>query len=280
MARLHRESRQISVDAELAPAASVNAGDTEIVQGLARGLTTLRAFRPEDVELSNIEISARVGLPRSTVSRLCKTLMRLGYLNYSPVTGNYSLGSGILALARSLLDNMSNRIPATPAMKILAEQVKLPVSLGIRDQDVILYLETVSHAEARPARFGLGTRLPIASTAMGRAHLAGLPENEAQALIRILQEEYPEKNWPALQPAIIKARTDVEQLGYCFTYEEWQTNVVGIACPIRLQDGGLLTINCGGTTEEISMQRIHEEIGPLLVKTAQEIVRVSGASTG
>ena len=43
------------------------------VQGLARGLSVLRAFRPGESALGNAEIAARTGLSRPTVSRLTQT---------------------------------------------------------------------------------------------------------------------------------------------------------------------------------------------------------------
>jgi DNA-binding IclR family transcriptional regulator len=55
--------------------------DRQFVNGLARGLEVLRAFRPDDGPLGNHALAERTGLPRSTVSRLTYTLTSLGYLS-------------------------------------------------------------------------------------------------------------------------------------------------------------------------------------------------------
>ena len=61
---------------------------------LARGLSVLRAFSPDNRPIGNAEIAARVGLPKATVSRLTFTLTELGYLNYNEDIERYSLGPG------------------------------------------------------------------------------------------------------------------------------------------------------------------------------------------
>src|SRR5438477_10477884 len=77
--------------------------DSRLVQGVARGLAVLRAFKPGDCSLSNTEIAIRTALPKPTVSRLTQTLTALGYLSFNPGLGRYALGAGVVALCHSLL---------------------------------------------------------------------------------------------------------------------------------------------------------------------------------
>ncbi|MCZ7655075.1 MAG: helix-turn-helix domain-containing protein [Rhodocyclaceae bacterium] len=75
------------------------AKDRQFVPALARGLDILRAFTPRHPVLGNNEIAQRAHLPKPTVTRLTYTLTQLGYLNYSPESGQYSLSVGVLASA-------------------------------------------------------------------------------------------------------------------------------------------------------------------------------------
>ena len=52
--------------------------DRLFVTALARGLEILAAFRADDANLSNQQLAQRTQLPKSTVSRLCYTLIKLG----------------------------------------------------------------------------------------------------------------------------------------------------------------------------------------------------------
>lgn len=270
MARLPRRARQVVPGTEI-DLSSDSYDDTQLVRGLARGMAILKAFQPGDDHLSNFDIAERTGVPRSTVSRLCATLMRLGYLTYSSTLGYYALGPGILALCRSLLDNMANRIGATPILQRLADSLHLPISLGIRDHLSILYIETAHHAGSRPARFDLGTRLPFETTAIGRAYLAAVDKDERKMIISRLESRSPDSDWATLRGAIEEARRSIAQDGFCFAIGEWRADVVGVAVPVRLSDGMLLSLNCGGTPDEVSRERIGAEIGPLLVQAAVDI---------
>jgi len=103
MARLSPPQRKIETD--------LLEGEEAPVQGLARGLFVLRAFRPGESALSNAEIAARTGLSRPTISRLTQTLTALGYLAYVPRLGRYTLGAAIASLCHSLLSGSRTASP-------------------------------------------------------------------------------------------------------------------------------------------------------------------------
>lgn len=277
MARVMRTERHKRLGSGLVGAA--DEADAPGVRGLSRGLELLSAFRADDCYLSNLELAERTNLPRSTVSRLCTTLMRMGYMTYSPVRGCYALGPGIVGLSRALLDNMANRFAASHILQALADKVHLPVSLGMPDTCEIVYIETARHRGARPARFDLGTRLPIETTAIGRAYFAGLSTEDAETLLSLLKAQSETSDWSKLERALEEARVAVESQGYCGVREEWRPDVVGLAAPVRLDDGTLLAINCGGTIAEVPESRARAEIGPLLAIAAAEIAKNASASS-
>ena len=172
--------------------------DAHAVQGLARGLSVLRAFRPGEGALSNAEIAARTGLSRPTVSRLTQTLTALGYLAYVPRLGRYTLGAAIASLCHSLLSGMPYRIAAQPFLREVAETTRLPVSLGARDNLHMINIDTVRHDNAPPARFDLGARIPLATTAMGRAYLFALPTAERSGLLDRIRRDAG-RDWRAIR---------------------------------------------------------------------------------
>ena len=62
-----------------APPPSSGQKDYRINSGLARGLSVLKAFGPDNRPIGNAEIASRVDLPKATVSRLTFTLTELGW---------------------------------------------------------------------------------------------------------------------------------------------------------------------------------------------------------
>lgn len=240
------------------------------VQGLARGLSVLRAFRPGESALGNAEIAARTGLSRPTVSRLTQTLTALGYLAYVPRLGRYTLGAAIASLCHSLLSGMPYRIAAHPFLREVAAATRLPVSLGARDQLHMINIDTVRHDNAPPARFDLGARIPLATTAMGRAYLFAVPESERRGLLDRIRRDVG-REWRTIRSGIDSAFEMIERSGFCISAGEWRADVVGVGAPVVTADGIVLAVNCGGPPFEISEERAITDVGPRVAHAAASI---------
>ena len=164
---------------------------------MARGLEVLRAFRPDDGPLGNHDIAERTSLPTSTVSRLTYTLTTLGYLSYSSSLGKYSVGTPALSLGYACLAGMSVRDIARPFMHELAKTTGASVALGSRDQLSMLYIECCRPDAAVTLKLDVGSRIPLATTSMGRALLAALTKGERDNLLEEVRRL--EKNrWPQI----------------------------------------------------------------------------------
>ena len=112
--------------------------DRQFVTSLARGLEVLRAFRPGDGVLGNLEIANRTGLPRPTVSRLTATLAKLGYLEYVARLRKYRIGPSVLALGYVFLSSLDVRRAANAAMQELADYAEASVTLRATDEIALI----------------------------------------------------------------------------------------------------------------------------------------------
>jgi DNA-binding IclR family transcriptional regulator len=245
--------------------------DTRLVQGLARGLTVLRAFRPGETSLSNSELAERTGLAKPTISRLTQTLTALGYLQFVARTGRYQLGAGVVALCHSLLVGMPHRIVARPVLQDLADSSRLLASLGMRDQVEMLTIETARHPHMRPARFDLGSRLPIETTSMGRAYLFGLLVDERETLLRRMRLQHSRDEWRSIRARIDAAFESIAKRGFCISLGDRRPDVFAVGAPVLTPDGTVLAINCGGMPSEVSADHLENEIGPRLAFAAAQI---------
>lgn len=244
--------------------------DRQFVTALARGLEVLRAFGPGEVLLGNQEIAARTGLPKATISRLTHTLCRLGYLRYVEALGKYRLGVGTLALGVSALASIGVRGVARPLMQGLADETNVSVSLGGRDRLDAVYLESCRSQSPVTLRLEVGSRIPVATTAMGRALIAGLPEGERAILFGQLAGQYG-KGWPRVRAGIDQALDEYRSRGFVLSAGDWQPDVHAVGVPLNAPDGsGPLALNCGGPSFMLGRERL-EEIGPRLVALARAI---------
>jgi len=276
-----RRGRSLEIDPTLDDDQSVDepiGRDRQFVTALARGLDILRVFRPGDGPLGNQDIAQRTGLPKPTVSRLTYTLTKLGHLVYLERLAKYQIGLGVLTLGHVALSAMSVRHLARQHMQALADHSDVPVALGTRDRLSMIYAEACRSRDTLSLRYDIGTRIPIAVTAMGRAYLAALPERERLYLLEHLEKRYGAR-WREVRRGIDKAVREVAERGFCCSLAEWQADVFAVAAPLRLPDGsGLMAINCGGPGFLIDAKRLIEDIGPRLVNLVRTVETKSTAA--
>jgi DNA-binding IclR family transcriptional regulator len=243
----------------------------KFIVSLARGLEVLRTFTPGEGLLGNQEIAARTGLPKATVTRLTYTLTQLDYLTHLERLQKYQLAPGALAIGYSALANMRIRQIARPHMQALANYSGASVALGSRGRLNLLYVEHCRAKSAVMLRLDLGSRIPIATTAMGRAMLAALPEKERDWLLRHIARREG-RRWPKVRLGIERARKEFANRGFTLSVGEWQTDVTAVGVPLIPADGsGIFAFNCGAPSFHFSRNRLVSDIGPRLVNMVRNI---------
>lgn len=250
-----------------------------LVTALARGLQILRAFGPGDDFLGNAELARRTGIPRPTISRLTSTLTTLGYLRYSERMEKYQLGPGVLALGFRFLASMSIRDIAQPFMQKLADDTDCLVALGTEDGEYMTYIEACHGSGPLVVRMEIGSRIPVVTSAIGRAYVAGLPEERRKRYLEQLKRRLGAENWAATEAMLEEGRKQYEEWGYCVALGDWERDVHGVAVPLILPDGEVMAINCGGLAQRLTDRVIHEHLGPRLADMARRIAMQAGADS-
>ena len=254
-------------------------GDRKFVTALARGLDILRAFRPGDTLLGNRDFAERTGLAKATVTRLTHTLTELGYLRYDAAASRYALDAGILALGFALLSGSDILELARPHMRAFAAQAGVAVSLGCRDDDAVVYLETIRSATALSLGLAAGSRLSMLTSSMGRAWLAVQPTAERDALVAHLVRDEGARA-TGLAAGVRRAVADFARDGCCYSWSDWHPDVNAVAVPFRdLRQDRWLILTASGPAASIQPTVFSEELGPRLRKLAAHLGPVAQAST-
>jgi DNA-binding IclR family transcriptional regulator len=252
-------------------------GDRKFVTALARGLEVLRCFTPTEGQLGNGEIAERTGLPKPTVSRLTYTLTKLGYLAHVERLAKYQLAPAALALGYTALANIRIRQLARTHMQELADYAGAVVALGTRDRLDLIYLELARSKHGAMLRLMQGSRLPIANTAMGRALIAGMPDEERNWLLGYIKRQEG-KNWPKVKASIERAMKDFETRGFTLSLGDWERDINAVGVPLAASDGsGVFAFNCGAPGFQFTRERLESDIGPRLVNMVRNVeVALSG----
>ncbi|EMR0688013.1 IclR family transcriptional regulator [Pseudomonas aeruginosa] len=244
--------------------------DRQFVTALARGLELLRCFTPRESLLGNQELAKKTGLPKPTVSRLTHTLTRLGYLRHLPHSGKYQLEVGVMSFGYAMLSNLSIRALARPLMEEMAGYAKAAVAMAARDRLSMVYLDVV-HGEANlTMRRQVGSHLSLHRSAIGRACLAAMPEDEREFILGHIRKRHPE-DWPEVRKGLERAFRDYAGYGFCLSLGEWQRDVNAVGVALHHESHGLLAFNCGGPSFHLKREKLEDDIGPRLLHMVHNI---------
>lgn len=267
--------RKASADPSSLPARS-EGGDN--VAALERGFRVLDCFAHARRPLGNSEVAALTGIPRPSVTRLIATLVTLGHLR--PVSGSerWEMAAGVVRLAEAFLGALDIRSFARPHLVRLAEELGVSSFLGVRDGIEVLVVEA-SRARSAVAVIGadVGTRMSLATSALGRGWLAGVDEPMRQAVREQLRHAGASR---AELAQLDRALLDAREAGYTVSLGDWNPNVNAIAVPVRTPGGEVVSINCGGPGFVLSSERLMTAVVPRLLAAAAALARDIGGQAG
>jgi DNA-binding IclR family transcriptional regulator len=257
--------------------AAVTRESGALVAPFARALALLGAFTPQDRWLGNSQLVARTGMPPSTVTRIAQSLAALRYLHYAPAERKYRLAAAVLALGYGAIVNSDVQRAARAHMQAFAARHKVLVNLSTRDRLELIVLESCGETTAAmPVDLHVGARVGIASSPMGWALLAALPELERFYLLENIERRMP-REWPRLRRRSGEAVAQVHDQGFCVSLGESERDAGVVATPLLIEDHAPLVLACIGSGAEASRQRLRRELGPLLLALAADI-RQSGVT--
>ena len=237
---------------------------------LARGLSLVEAFGPDDLWLGNAELARRTGLSKPTVSRLSATLIELGYLTRN-VDGTFRPGLRLLALAYPVLRGLTIRQVARPLMMDLAREIRGAVSLAALDRLNLIYIETARSADPHPLVPDVGNNAPLIQTAIGRALLAQLGEKTREQILERARVETPDL-WKRYHAKTMQALQDCAKQGYCISTGDFNPNIHAVGVPLlTLKDGTALSLNCGIPPYRLGQGQLQNDIAPRAVALAASI---------
>ena len=259
--------------------AKKGATDRSFVVALSRGLDVLRAFHANDGLLGNQEIAARTNLPKPTVSRLTYTLTKLGYLTPVPRFEKYQLAPSALSLGYAALANLGVRHLSEPFREEVMRETGGAVAIGGRDRHSMIYFGQSRNGLTLGVQLDVGSRVPIATTAMGRAYFWALSPEERSALLRDLRDHYGSR-WSKLRDGLERSGEFIARHGFAMSTGDWHADIAAAGVALKLNDGtGPYAFNCGAPAFRFTEDRLLNDIGPRLLTMVRNIEAALGGMT-
>jgi IclR family acetate operon transcriptional repressor len=238
---------------------------------LERGFTILETIAESSSGLTNSEISRKLEIPKSTASYLLRTMEKRGYLRKDETTGKFRLGFRLLRLTHGILDNVDVREVAKPVMQEFVKRTQMASHLAVLDNGRAVYVEKIEAESFVRMDIWVGHRLPVHTTAVGKALVAYLPTEE---VIRILEERGMEKRTLqtiSTHTRFLRELEKVRTYGFALDNEENSEGVRCVASPIFNMQGKVIaaigTSNLSFHLEDSKLPEIVE----ILKKSAAEI---------
>jgi DNA-binding IclR family transcriptional regulator len=200
------------------------------IQVIARAAEMLRLLQAHPGGLSQAEIGERLGMARSTVSRILNALDDEGLVATRSGRGPYRLGPELARMASTV--RLSIVMDVHPFMEELSRELEETVDLSILDEDRARFVDQVVSPHRLRAISAVGESFPLHCCANGKAILASLPPaQQAQVLPKRLSRLTPNT---ITTPAALRKELDRIQVeGVAYDREEQTEGVCAVGAVLR-----------------------------------------------
>lgn len=275
----YRIMKQRSTTERNGPAAVTRASGTQAVD---RALALLTALGTARAEASLPELTAELGLHKTTIFRLLGALEREGFVARSVERQTYCLGPAVIRLGAQAQRATGLNDAAHPVLLALAADTGETATLEVLVGDEVLILDEVHGRFLVGSRPEVGTRWPAHAASTGKVLLAAARFADGAAERRA--REQPPARLVRLTPNTITSRArlerelaDVWRLGFAVGREEVELGFVAVGAPVRNADGRVLAaISVGGPRTRLDDGRI-ESLATLVRAAADRVSARLGA---
>jgi DNA-binding IclR family transcriptional regulator len=245
-------------------------------QSLARGLAILEAFSRERAELGIRELSRLLGVDKSIVHRLARTLVARGFLEQSGETQRYRIGARAFSVGQQYAVARGLEETALPVLRDLTREHELNAYLGVLTQGAVVYRLALQSAGPIVIRVSPGALASLHSTALGKALLAAEPDEVARRLLG--RGPLPRLTAATLtDPEVVLEHVrEARRLGYAVSDEENLPGVLAIGAPVRDRTGQVVAAISGARPRYLTPDSAVPGIARVVVEAARAISRRLG----
>jgi DNA-binding IclR family transcriptional regulator len=240
------------------------------IQSVQKAISILKAFTIHDPELGVNELSRRVGLHKSTVSRLLSTLEQAALVERDAATDKYRLGVELIALAGLVISHADVRTVSRGHLRWLAELTEETVNLAVPDGTYVINVEQIPSSRLVRDIGWIGRRSPLHCTSTGKVLLAHMPTWEIDKVLAGPLAGFSPST--ITDPDRLRGElSKVLEQGFAIGQEELEEGLNAVAAPVRNHEGRVVAaVSVSGPSYRVSPGRFTELSG--LVKEAADRV--------
>ncbi len=249
------------------------------VEPVLRALAVLEALNRQPHAAPLQALADATGLPKPTLVRLLDTLIAGGYVRRLSRREGYALTERVMRLSGGFRHDDAIVEAARPFLSALTAQFKWPVGIATLDRDAMLVrASTVRESPFSTDANFVNRRIAMLLSALGRAYLAFCPDDEREAILRLLRASPREANRPARDARFVAGvLRDTRRRGFATTAPLQGDDYRGMAVPLQQGGGvrGAITLRYLETA--VPESEAVARFLPALKRTAEQIVAASKA---
>jgi len=216
------------------------------------------------------ELAAHADLPRSTVHNYLSTLEQEEYVVNDD--GRYHVGTRFLELGAYARNRRKIYGIAKPEVRRLAAETGELANLLIEEHGRGTYLQRARGADAVQVEAHVGTRVPLHTTALGKAILSHLPRSRVDEIVESHGLEPATPGTVGNREELLAEREEIRDRGYAFDDEERLQGLRCVAAPILSTDDRVLgAVSVSGPSHRIRGDRFRDTLPNKLLETVNVI---------
>lgn len=239
--------RPLLLDADLsAPVSAAGAtGPTDGPNAIEKALALLAALGSGRSAEPLSGLASRTSMPKSTVCRILKTMESQGFVGRKGQL--YCLGPRVFELGRQAelsAHNDLRNLSVGPLERLFAD-VRTTVHLAVPAGTEVLLIEKITAPGASRVPTRVGSTLPAACTALGKALLAYADERTVEGAMKAIVPAPTPRTARSLSELTARL-ADVRRTGVTVDHEEFRVGVTCVAAPVLVRGRAVAAVSASG----------------------------------
>ena len=225
--------------------------------------------------MSLSELATRLELAPSTTHGIVRTLVEHGMVVQERGSSRYQLGPAVLRLGNVYLDTLELRSKTIPWAEDLARRTTLAVRTGVLLIDDVVIIHHEPRPDGSRQMPEVGIVIPVHASALGKAMLAFLPDDEKRVLTGSLRSMTGET---LTSPDELRQQLDeVRATGIALEQDEAVIGESALASPVFDSSGD--AVGAIGVVIPSGSDLARHEARDTVRETARALSRELGAAT-
>jgi len=249
-----------------------NYGKHTTTKSVSKTLAILSTFTEMTPMQRTSDIAEALDMNISTVSRHLNTLLDWGFLERDDVTGYYYPGLAVITLAGISLQNNDVYRFSAPELQQLSYKFHVHSHMAIPYKTDIIHMINCSSEHTKELMMPMGHRHPMYCSAMGRALLAYMPQEQVNEILKNSDIKAYTPDTKTEISDIMAELKRTRQNGYCILINELNDNKGSLAAPIfnRFRKP-VAAVSVSASAQKLSQPDFEKETAKIVMNTASRI---------